>query len=128
MNLILWYFNHFSDQKKEPEDLAKVIQSQTARVDYAVVDVRKQEEIDADGKIISSINIELSRFDGEQQEIRKQLETIPKLYFHCGMSKHRGPNAARKYHEFGNGSQEIYVLEGGFVKFNETEPGLVKRE
>lgn len=65
-------------------------------------------------------------------ELLRTLKDTEKVVFHCALSQQRGPSAALRYARerarvFGEGEgeedgadrQEVYVLDGGFVKWQE---------
>lgn len=60
-------------------------------------------------------------------ELIRTLKDKEKVVFHCALSQQRGPSAALRYARereriFGpeeSQKQEVYVLEGGFVKWQE---------
>lgn len=67
-------------------------------------------------------------------ELVAKLNDKEKVVFHCSLSQQRGPSAALRYArerervlgEEESRRQEVYVLEGGFVKWQE-KFGLDKR-
>jgi rhodanese-related sulfurtransferase len=60
-------------------------------------------------------------------ELVRTLKDTEKVVFHCALSQQRGPSAALRYarereHAYGPEEfkkQEIFILEGGFVKWQE---------
>jgi len=60
-------------------------------------------------------------------ELVRTLEDKEKVVFHCALSQQRGPSAALRYARerermLGNDEshkQEVFVLEGGFVQWQE---------
>lgn len=60
-------------------------------------------------------------------ELVRTLKDTEKVVFHCALSQQRGPSAALRYarereQTYGpeeSQKQEVYVLDGGFVKWQE---------
>lgn len=60
-------------------------------------------------------------------ELVRTLKDKEKVVFHCALSQQRGPSAALRYArerertlgEEESKKQEVYVLEGGFVRWQE---------
>jgi Cdc25 family phosphatase len=79
------------------------------------------------GHILSSTWIPSSSLDCRLPELIRTLQDKEKVVFHCALSQQRGPSAALRYareRERVLGAeesqkQEVYVLEGGFVQWQE---------
>ena len=73
------------------------------------------------GHIHASTWIPSGSLDVHLPELVRTLKDKEKVVFHCALSQQRGPSAALKYarerkQRLGSDSaQEIYVLDGGFV-------------
>ena len=103
----------------------------TANGLLAVVDVRDSDYIG--GHIRGCLNVPSPSLDWKMPELVRQLKDKEIVVFHCALSQQRGPSAALSYlrerdrvfpsKEQGNEEQEqkqrVYVLEGGFVKWQE---------
>ena len=98
----------------------------------AIVDVRDSDYIG--GHIRGCINVPSPSLDWKIPELVRQLKDKEIVVFHCALSQQRGPNAALSYlrekerifpanNEKGGEEEEqkqhVYVLEGGFVKWQE---------
>lgn len=109
----------------------------------AVIDVRGSDFIG--GHIVGCLNIPASDLDWKTPELVRTLKDKDTVVFHCALSQQRGPSAALKYlrerermapaedaaklaEEDKQASkelvgrshgQEVYVLDGGFVKWQE---------
>ncbi|KAJ5176160.1 uncharacterized protein N7482_002037 [Penicillium canariense] len=91
----------------------------------AIIDVRDSDHIG--GHIRSSIWVPTSSLDVRLPELLRTLKDTEKVVFHCALSQQRGPSAALRYarereRTFGEEEgkkQEVYVLEGGFVQWQE---------
>lgn len=65
--------------------------------------------------------------DARMPELLRTLKDVEKVVFHCALSQQRGPSAALRYareRERALGvkeskKQEVYVLEGGFVEWQD---------
>ncbi len=65
--------------------------------------------------------------DARMPELLRTLKDVEKVVFHCALSQQRGPSAALRYARErervqsveGSKKQEVYVLEGGFAKWQE---------
>lgn len=116
--------------------------------DLAIIDVRDSDYVG--GHIVGGINAPTHTHDYRMPELVRQLQGKEAVVFHCALSQQRGPSSALKYLRererlLGvktNGSkkidgpagkapavkgQTVYVLEGGFVKWQERYvvcPGL----
>lgn len=79
------------------------------------------------GHIHSSTWIPSSSLDHRMPELIRTLRDKEKVVFHCALSQQRGPSAALRYlrereaalGEEEGSKQEVYVLEGGFVQWQE---------
>ena len=79
------------------------------------------------GHIYSSTWVPSSTLDARMPELIRTLKDKEKVVFHCALSQQRGPSAALRYareRERVLGpeepqNQQVYVLEGGFVKWQE---------
>lgn len=81
------------------------------------------------GHIKTSTWVPSSSLDARMPELLRTLKDKEKVVFHCVLSQQRGPSAALRYarerermlgadsDEFK--AQEVYVLDGGFVKWQE---------
>ncbi|KAL4965683.1 phosphatase YCH1 [Aspergillus stella-maris] len=93
----------------------------------AIIDVRDSDHIG--GHILNSQWVPSSSLDVKIPELVRTLADKEKVIFHCALSQQRGPSAALKYARErermlgGEGEeshkQEVYVLEGGFVQWQE---------
>ncbi|KAL1975793.1 hypothetical protein VTN31DRAFT_4185 [Thermomyces dupontii] len=91
----------------------------------AVIDVRDHDHVG--GHIHSSTWIPSSSLDYKLPELVRTLRDKEKVVFHCALSQQRGPSAALRYARereriLGvdeSKKQEVYVLEGGFVSWQE---------
>ena len=123
------------------EKLASLLQSELAGT-IAIVDVRDSDYIG--GHIKGAQNVPSSSLDYRLPELVRKLEGKSKVVFHCALSQQRGPAAARRYHaekqramkesvsqknneessssspeSAAGNEQEIYILDGGFNKWQE---------
>lgn len=107
------------------EILAPLVRS--AHPGLAVIDVRDSDYIG--GHILNCINLPVSSHDYRMPELVRTLKDKDTVVFHCALSQQRGPSSALRYLRErerlvgnegmdGNG-QRVYVLEGGFVKWQE---------
>lgn len=79
------------------------------------------------GHIYSSIWIPSSSLDVRMPELVRTLQDKEKVVFHCALSQQRGPSAALRYARErertlgpeASHKQEVYVLEGGFLQWQE---------
>lgn len=113
------------------EKLAGFIQAKKPGV--TVIDVRDSDYIG--GHIVGCQNVPVHTHDYRMPELVRTLKDQDTVIFHCALSQQRGPSSALKYlrererlnnkGELGiadDGSdrkQHVYVLEGGFVKWQE---------
>ncbi|CAD0114690.1 unnamed protein product [Aureobasidium uvarum] len=109
------------------ESLASLIKDKNPSM--AVIDVRDSDYIG--GHIVGCQNIPTNTHDYKIPELVRTLKDKETVVFHCALSQQRGPSAALRYirekerMETSNGEaekaqqQKVYVLEGGFVKWQE---------
>ncbi|KAJ5966246.1 hypothetical protein N7481_012960 [Penicillium waksmanii] len=107
------------------EALSALLTSTTASDKLAIIDVRDSDHIG--GHIKSSIWVPTSSLDVRLPELLRTLKDKEKVIFHCALSQQRGPSSALRYtrerertlspEEYQK--QEVYVLEGGFVQWQE---------
>lgn len=81
------------------------------------------------GHITTSTWIPSSSLDVHLPELIRTLKDKEKVVFHCALSQQRGPSAALRYarerervlgaEEVAKSGQEVFVLEGGFVEWQE---------
>ncbi|EAU34855.1 conserved hypothetical protein [Aspergillus terreus NIH2624] len=91
----------------------------------AIIDVRDSDHVG--GHIYSSTWVPSSSLDYRLPELIRTLQDKEKVVFHCALSQQRGPSAALRYARerervLGpeeSKKQEVYVLEGGFVQWQE---------
>lgn len=134
-------------QRISRERLSSILLNPSSSSSIAIVDVRDDDYIG--GHIHSSINIPSTSLDHKLPQVAEDLAQKDIVVFHCSLSQQRGPGAALKYlrerdggnkggvkdgaeeNEKGEGEgegqqagkakkeQEVYVLDGGFVKWQE---------
>jgi len=113
------------------ETLAKLIKSPSPSV--AVIDVRDNDYIG--GHILGCQNVPVHTHDHAIPELVRSLADKETVIFHCALSQQRGPKSALRYlrereRMLGSSSsssssagdskrQQVFVLEGGFVKWQE---------
>lgn len=127
------------------EQLAELIRSKAPGV--AVVDVRDSDFIG--GHIVGCQNVPTSTHDYRMPELVRTLKDQETVVFHCALSQQRGPSSALRYlrererlaspDQAGTGQaangegeaadarstgvyenkQKVYVLDGGFTKWQE---------
>jgi len=113
------------------EQLADYIRAKKPGV--TIIDVRDSDYIG--GHIFGCQNIPVNTHEYRMPELVRTLADQEAVVFHCALSQQRGPSSALKYlrerERMGNtgqlGSskdgeepkQKVYVLEGGFVKWQE---------
>lgn len=131
-------------QRMSRDTLAALLQATgTPSTKVAVIDVRDSgthtstpclpttiSHLTADhvgGHIHSSTWVPSSTLDVRMPELVRTLKDKEKVVFHCALSQQRGPSAALRYARerervYGpeeSHKQEVYVLEGGFVRWQE---------
>lgn len=94
----------------------------TLNPSIAIIDVRDADYIG--GHIRTATNVPSSTLDYRASELARQLAEKKTVVFHCMLSQQRGPGAALRYlrerERLGvQGEQEVYVLDGGFQKWQE---------
>ncbi|DAA79047.1 CDC25-like phosphatase [Trichophyton mentagrophytes] len=107
------------------ETLSAIIQTPAAASNLAIIDVRDSDHVG--GNIVTSQWVPSSSFDVHVPELIRTLKDKEKVVFHCALSQQRGPSAALKYArerarvlgEDESAKQTIFVLDGGFVKWQE---------
>ncbi|KIO29250.1 hypothetical protein M407DRAFT_242702 [Tulasnella calospora MUT 4182] len=129
------------------KELAELIKSgKEPCKDYVVIDVRDEDF--AGGNIVNCLPSPSQTFEDALDSLLKDTKDVPKVIFHCALSQQRGPWAALRYArrrkadaEVTTGTdaakaepqkdkQEIFVLEGGFTKFQQDfkdDPQLVEK-
>ncbi|KAH9831293.1 CDC25-like phosphatase YCH1 [Teratosphaeria destructans] len=114
-------------------DLAGLIRSKKPGV--TIIDVRDSDFIG--GHIIGCKNVPVHTHDYRMPELVRNLRDQDVVVFHCALSQQRGPASALRYlrerdrmddkGEIGarkdgeslSEAQKVYVLDGGFVKWQE---------
>ncbi|KAK5117907.1 hypothetical protein LTR85_008681 [Meristemomyces frigidus] len=113
------------------EQLAEYIRAKKTGV--TIIDVRDSDYIG--GHIIGCNNVPVHTHDFKMPELVRTLADQEAVIFHCALSQQRGPTSALRYlrerermNEKGqlgtaegaeDRKQKVYVLEGGFVKWQE---------
>ncbi|ETW80362.1 hypothetical protein HETIRDRAFT_243514, partial [Heterobasidion irregulare TC 32-1] len=98
--------------KISQEELAELVRTKTAGVDYLVVDVRRS---DVEALIKGAINVPAQTFYQTLPTLLHLLAPIPAVIFHCQSSLGRGPRCAGWYADAlppGAASRAL-VLDGG---------------
>ena len=99
-----------------------------AHPSLAIIDVRGSDHVG--GHIRGSTHASSSTLDWRMPELARELRGKEVVVFHCMLSQERGPAAALRYlrereklvaKKDGEEQkeQQVYVLEGGFVKWQE---------
>ncbi|EKG10366.1 M-phase inducer phosphatase, partial [Macrophomina phaseolina MS6] len=93
----------------------------------AVIDVRDSDFFG--GHIRGCTNVPTQALDYKLPELVRQLRGARTVVFHCALSQQRGPSAALRYvrerarllgdEDEDETGQEVCVLEGGFVRWQE---------
>ncbi|KAL4807246.1 Rhodanese-like domain-containing protein [Aspergillus unguis] len=109
------------------EALSALLLSTSTPSKLAIIDVRDSDHIG--GHIHTSTWVPSSSLDVRMPELVRTLQDKEKVVFHCALSQQRGPSAALRYARErermlgGEGEeshkQEVFVLEGGFVQWQE---------
>ncbi|KAJ9620551.1 Cdc25 phosphatase Ibp1 [Taxawa tesnikishii (nom. ined.)] len=103
-----------------PDKLAPLVRSKDKNL--AVIDVRDSDYVG--GHIAGGTNVPTHTHDYKMPELVRTLQDKDTVVFHCALSQQRGPSAALKYLRAreiaGRKGQTVYVLDGGFVKWQET--------
>ncbi|PYH72128.1 phosphatase YCH1 [Aspergillus vadensis CBS 113365] len=105
--------------------LSALLLSTSTPSKLAIIDVRDSDHVG--GHIISSTWVPSSSLDYRLPELIRTLADKEKVVFHCALSQQRGPSAALRYArererilgEEESKKQEVFVLEGGFVQWQE---------
>lgn len=115
------------------EKLASLVRSKSTGL--AVIDVRGSDYIG--GHIANGVNVPVNTHDYRMPELVRTLKDKDTVVFHCALSQQRGPSSALRYlrekerldgvkadeskdgEGVVEGGQTVYVLEGGFVKWQE---------
>nr|POE87927.1 cdc25-like phosphatase ych1 [Quercus suber] len=115
------------------DDLASRLKSKTPGV--AIIDVRDSDYVG--GHILGCQNVPVHTHDYRMPELVRNLRDEDVVVFHCALSQQRGPSSALRYlrererlgakGEIGSRkdgedldkAQKVYVLDGGFVKWQE---------
>ncbi|KEY66318.1 hypothetical protein S7711_02780 [Stachybotrys chartarum IBT 7711] len=109
-------------------------EASSADPSYAIVDVRDDDHLG--GHIKGSTNVPSRQLDVMMPTLVRKLQDKKVVVFHCALSQQRGPSAALKYLRERDGhlkalglkkegkgegeGQEVFVLDGGFVGWQET--------
>ncbi|RMZ16917.1 hypothetical protein D0862_01060 [Hortaea werneckii] len=107
------------------EQLADYIRAKKPGV--SVIDVRDSDYIG--GHIMGCQNVPVQTHDFKMPELARTLADQEAVIFHCSLSQQRGPKSALNYlrerermgmtKDGGDEKQKVYVLEGGFSKWQE---------
>lgn len=105
--------------------LSALLLSTSKLSDLAIVDVRDSDHIG--GHICGSTWVPSSTLELRIPELVRTLKDKETVVFHCALSQQRGPSAALRYAraresalgEEESNKQKVYVLEGGFVQWQE---------
>jgi len=113
------------------ERLAEMIRAKKPGV--TVIDVRDSDFIG--GHIVGCQNVPVHTHEYRMPELVRTLSKQDTVIFHCALSQQRGPRSALNYlrerermnekgqlgiaDDGGDPKQRVYVLEGGFVKWQE---------
>ncbi|OOF96493.1 hypothetical protein ASPCADRAFT_144983 [Aspergillus carbonarius ITEM 5010] len=105
--------------------LSALLLSTSSPSKLAVIDVRDSDHVG--GHILTSTWVPSSSLDYRLPELIRTLQDKEKVVFHCALSQQRGPSAALRYArerervlgQEESKKQEVFVLEGGFVQWQE---------
>ncbi|KAF2217750.1 hypothetical protein CERZMDRAFT_31166 [Cercospora zeae-maydis SCOH1-5] len=105
------------------EALAPLVREQNSGL--AVIDVRDSDYIG--GHIRGCQNVPTATHDYRMPELVRTLKDKDTIIFHCALSQQRGPSSALKYlrererlhGKDADQNQKVYVLDGGFQKWQE---------
>ncbi|PLB35694.1 phosphatase YCH1 [Aspergillus candidus] len=107
--------------------LSELLLSTSSPSKLAIIDVRDSDHVG--GHITTSTWIPSSSLELHLPELIRTLKDKEKVVFHCALSQQRGPSAALRYarerervlgaEEAAKTGQEVFVLEGGFVEWQE---------
>ncbi|QVM09527.1 hypothetical protein D8B26_004185 [Coccidioides posadasii str. Silveira] len=107
------------------EVLSSLLLSSTSASKVAIIDVRDSDHVG--GHILSSTWIPSSSLEAHIPELIRTLKDKEQVVFHCALSQQRGPSAALRYArerarvlgEEEGIKQRVYVLDGGFLRWQE---------
>ncbi|KAL3470155.1 hypothetical protein BJX99DRAFT_251420 [Aspergillus californicus] len=107
------------------DTLSALLLSTSTPSKLAIIDVRDHDHIG--GHIYSSTWVPSATLDHRVAELVRTLQDKEKVVFHCALSQQRGPSAALRYSRErerllgveASHSQEVFVLEGGFLQWQE---------
>lgn len=110
-------------QRISRDRLADLVRSKSPGL--AIIDVRDNDYIG--GHIIGCQNVPTGTHDYKMPELVRTLKDKDTVVFHCVLSQQRGPSSALRYLRErerlgGEGAEEkqrVYVLDGGFQKWQE---------
>ncbi|PYI05239.1 Rhodanese-like protein [Aspergillus sclerotiicarbonarius CBS 121057] len=105
--------------------LSALLLSTSSPSNLAIIDVRDSDHVG--GHIHTSTWVPSSSLDYRLPELIRTLQDKEKVVFHCALSQQRGPSAALRYArerervlgQEESKKQEVFVLEGGFVQWQE---------
>ncbi|OJJ46606.1 hypothetical protein ASPZODRAFT_117203 [Penicilliopsis zonata CBS 506.65] len=105
--------------------LSALLLSPSTPSKFAIIDVRDSDHVG--GHIHTSTWVPSSTLDFRMPELVRTLQHKETVVFHCALSQQRGPSAALRYARerervLGpeeSQKQEVYVLDGGFVRWQE---------
>ncbi|KNG87520.1 hypothetical protein ANOM_004399 [Aspergillus nomiae NRRL 13137] len=105
--------------------LSALLLSASTPSKLAIIDVRDSDHVG--GHIRSSTWVPSSSLDVRLPELIRTLKDKEMVVFHCALSQQRGPSAALRYarerervlSSEESPKQDVYVLEGGFVQWQE---------
>ncbi|RAL03446.1 phosphatase YCH1 [Aspergillus ibericus CBS 121593] len=105
--------------------LSALLLSTSTPSKLAIIDVRDSDHVG--GHIHTSTWVPSSSLDYRLPELIRTLQDKEKVVFHCALSQQRGPSAALRYArererilgQEESKKQEVFVLEGGFVQWQE---------
>ncbi|KAK4629431.1 CDC25-like phosphatase [Fulvia fulva] len=105
------------------EKLAEMVRAEDPEL--AIIDVRDSDYIG--GHILGCQNVPTNTHDYKMPELVRTLREKDTVVFHCALSQQRGPSSALKYlrekERLSDGDsssqQKVYVLDGGFQKWQE---------
>ena len=113
------------------EKLAEMVRAK--KPGFTVIDVRDNDFIG--GHIVGCKNVPVQTHDYKMPELVRTLADQNAVVFHCALSQQRGPASALRYirerekmskngqlggaNEAASQKQTVYVLDGGFTKWQE---------
>lgn len=103
-----------------PEQLVAEIKQPSSSI--LIFDVRDQQEIAENGRIINSLNIPSTTLLNNLERVYEEHKNVEKVYFHCALSQVRGPKCAQHWANLINEKehrteQQVFILKGGFDQF-----------